>query len=276
MSEKTDAWMPLWIGAYLADTQHLTRDEHGGYFLLLMAYWRARAALPDDDKRLASIVKASPAEWRRLRPTLAEFFVVKDGVWWHKRVEAEIESADKRKATAVSKAQAAAGARWGDRSGDASSNAPSIAPGTPQAMLEQCPTPSPISTSLRSVERGKPRPAKKAPESFEITPELRRWAREHTPAIDVDLETAKFRDHTFATSCIDWPGRWRNWLRKAVEMAPRNPADVARVTVPFQPRADSYLAKLDAEPERTPEQKARDDAARLAVVGKVIGRRVMA
>lgn len=154
MTEKTDAWMPLWIGAYLADTQHLTRDEHGGYLLLLMAYWRARSALPDDDKRLAAIAKASPAEWKRLRPTLAEFFTVDKGVWWHKRVEAEIAGADKRKAGAVSKAQAAAEARWKDHSKDAPSIAPSNAPSTPQAMPEECPTPSPT-PSLRSGESRK-------------------------------------------------------------------------------------------------------------------------
>ena len=70
---KTDAWMPLWIGAYLADTQHLTRDEHGAYFLLMMAYWRNKGPLQDDDKRLSSIVKASPKEWKELRPVLVEF-----------------------------------------------------------------------------------------------------------------------------------------------------------------------------------------------------------
>lgn len=143
MTEKTDAWMPLWIGAYLADTQHLTRDEHGGYLLLLMAYWRARAALPDDDKRLAAIVKASPAEWKRLRPTMAEFFTVRDAAWWHKRVEAEIVDADTRKAGAVSKAQAAAEARWGKGGKQPSSSPPSNASSIPQALPEECPTPSP-------------------------------------------------------------------------------------------------------------------------------------
>lgn len=143
--------MPLWIGAYLADTQHLSRDEHGAYLLMLMAYWRARTALPDDDKRLAAIAKATPTEWHRLRPVLAEFFVVENGVWLQKRVEREMASADARSAKAAAKAQGAAQARWKQQgeqfSGNASSNAPSIPASNAQsnahAMLGPCPTPSP-------------------------------------------------------------------------------------------------------------------------------------
>jgi uncharacterized protein YdaU (DUF1376 family) len=90
---KTDIWMPLYIADYLADTQHLTRDEHGAYLLLMMAYWRTGTALPDDDKRLAAICKASPKEWKELRPTLAEFFTVGDGVWHQKRIEEEYAKA---------------------------------------------------------------------------------------------------------------------------------------------------------------------------------------
>lgn len=147
MADKTDAWMPLWIGAYLADTQHLSRDEHGGYFLLLMAYWRAGCPLLDDDKRLAAIVKATPKEWKSLRPTLAEFFAIGNGVWFHKRVETELAESKDRKAKAGSKAQAAANARWGKSSSSTFSDAPSI----PQAMHKECPTPSPnTSSSLRS------------------------------------------------------------------------------------------------------------------------------
>ncbi|HQS65419.1 MAG TPA: YdaU family protein, partial [Acidovorax defluvii] len=151
MTDKTDAWMPLWIGAYLADTQHLSRDEHGGYFLLLMAYWRAGAPLIDDDKRLAAIVKANPKEWKTLRATLAEFFLVSDGVWFHKRVEAELAESKERKAKAGNKAKAAAEARWGKAASIQPSNAPGNAPSIPQALLKECPTPSPITpSSLRS------------------------------------------------------------------------------------------------------------------------------
>lgn len=158
MDKKTDAWMPLWIGAYLADTQRLTRDQHGGYLLLLMAYWREGGPLADDNEELAAIVKATPKEWAQLRPRMAKFFTVADGTWTHKRVEQELAGAKERSDKSSSKAQKAAQARWGNASKDESSNAHGNAPSIPQALQEQCPTPSPPpSSSLRSEQsRAKP------------------------------------------------------------------------------------------------------------------------
>lgn len=144
--EKVDAFMPLWIGAYLADTLKFTTQQHGAYLLLLMAYWRDREPLQDDDDELRSIAKVDKPEWRKLRPVLARKFRVADGVWWHKRVEQELADALKRKAGAVSKAVKAAEARWGKSSGDA----PSIAPSIAQAVPEDCPTSTPTPSSLRS------------------------------------------------------------------------------------------------------------------------------
>jgi hypothetical protein len=63
------------------------------------------------------------------------------------------------------------------------------------------------------------RGAKKCPTSFAVTPELRAWAAREAPHVDVDRETAKLRDHTFAAAKVDWPGTWRNWLRTAEESA---------------------------------------------------------
>lgn len=140
---KIDAWMPLWVGDYLADTTHLTRDQHGCYLLLLMAYWRNGGPLPDDDDRLASIVKASKKEWRQLRPAVIDFFVVDRGHLRQKRADEELAVSAKRAQEASSKASAAANARWGKQSSDAPSNAPSNAPSTTQAKLELCPPPSP-------------------------------------------------------------------------------------------------------------------------------------
>lgn len=141
---KTDIWMPLFVADYLADTQHLTRDEHGGYLLLLMAYWRNGGPLPDDDKRLAAIVKASPREWKTLRNTLAEFFDVADGYWKHGRADKEIADAAENARKNAERAKRAAEKRWGKTSpSDASSNATSIPNSSPQGVLGKCPSPSP-------------------------------------------------------------------------------------------------------------------------------------
>jgi hypothetical protein len=81
-----------------------------------------------------------------------------------------------------------------------------------------------------------PRPTRKCPEQFAVTAEMREWAARSTPGVEVDLETAKFRDHTFRTAISDWPGTWRNWLRRAFQDRPvaragpsdrrREPADI--------------------------------------------------
>lgn len=155
---KVDAWMPLWIGAYLADTTHLSRDQHGGYLLLLMAYWRNRGPLLDQGDRLANIVKATPAEWRRLRPVLAEFFEVDGERWVHGRAEKELRNAGQRQAAAKSKASGAAQARWEKHRKQCSEHAPSIA----QALPEQCPTPTPSPSPPSSERAGADAPAARA------------------------------------------------------------------------------------------------------------------
>lgn len=112
MSRKPDEWMPLHIGDYHADTAHLTRDQHGAYLLILMAYWRRGGPLPADDARLAAITKATPAEWRKLKPVLAEFFTEEDGHWHQKRADDELSKA--KRLTEAKRAAGKKGAenRW--------------------------------------------------------------------------------------------------------------------------------------------------------------------
>ncbi|WP_417452208.1 YdaU family protein [Kordiimonas sp.] len=79
--------LPLFTDAYLADTRHLTAEEHGAYLLLLMCAWRTRGcALKDCDQTLARTVGVTKLRWRKLRPTLAEFFTVADGLWRQKKL----------------------------------------------------------------------------------------------------------------------------------------------------------------------------------------------
>lgn len=117
MTKNSNAFMPLYVGDYLADTTMLTRDQHGAYLLLIMTYWRNRGPLPDRDDGLAMASRSTPQEWKRLRPIMETFFVVKDGVWTHKRIDEELVKADEKYAARVNASRKANGVRHGHRNG---------------------------------------------------------------------------------------------------------------------------------------------------------------
>jgi uncharacterized protein YdaU (DUF1376 family) len=121
---KTDIWMPVFIGDYLADTMHLSTEQHGAYLLLLFHLWR-RGSLRDDDAVLAKISGLGESTWSMHRPVLAEFFKIHDGLWQHGRVEKEKARVAATKQSKAKKAKLAASSRW------SKSDASSIA----QAML---------------------------------------------------------------------------------------------------------------------------------------------
>lgn len=82
-------YMQLYVADYLADTAHLTTEEHGAYLLLLFSYWQTGKPLRED--RLSSVSRLSNERWTNVERTLKEFFHVKNGAWTHFRVEADLE-----------------------------------------------------------------------------------------------------------------------------------------------------------------------------------------
>ena len=60
------------------------------------------------------------------------------------------------------------------------------------------------------------------PESFEVTPAMRDWARATVPSVAFLRETEKFKDHALCHDrrCRDWVAAWRNWMRGADERLP--------------------------------------------------------
>lgn len=71
MSSRPDAFMPLWIGDYLADTTHLSTEQHGVCLLLLMEMHRS-GGLPSDDATLAALAKVPKARWARMKGLIFE------------------------------------------------------------------------------------------------------------------------------------------------------------------------------------------------------------
>jgi len=110
---KTDIWMPVYIGDYMADTMHLTTEQHGAYLLLLMAYWMHGGPLPE--RQIPDICKMNGPDKDFNMEVLSGFFSINKGVWTHKRVEIELRKARERCLSASKKGKKGAVVRWGYR-----------------------------------------------------------------------------------------------------------------------------------------------------------------
>jgi len=146
---KADIWMPFYVSDYLADTMHLSTEEHGAYLMLILHYWKS-GPIPDDDARLALITKMGDA-WSNASSTLKAFFKQCNGMLIHSRIDKERQDAIDNKDRNQARARAAASKRW-------ENNAPSNATSIPQAMLNECPSPSPSPNNIEP--KGSLSPAK--------------------------------------------------------------------------------------------------------------------
>jgi len=102
-------YLPFWTDAYLADTTHLTTQQHGALILMLATAWRdPDCCLQNDDRYLARITRMSPAAWRRNASVLRAFWQVRDGFLYQKRLSRERQKVEERS----TKGKRAAEARW--------------------------------------------------------------------------------------------------------------------------------------------------------------------
>ena len=71
-----------------------------------------------------------------------------------------------------------------------------------------------------SVTRHSPRKrATTMPDDFTVTPEMRAWAAEKAPGVDLDWQTEQFRDHHEGkgSQFVDWRKAWQTWIRNAAK-----------------------------------------------------------
>lgn len=89
------AYLPLFTGDYLRDTQHLSMSEHGAFLKLLMFCWDQKGPAPLDERKLCGIVNArSGDEVEALRRVLSEFFVRMEDGFYNKRMQREVERSE--------------------------------------------------------------------------------------------------------------------------------------------------------------------------------------
>ncbi|MBZ9710546.1 DUF1376 domain-containing protein [Mesorhizobium sp. ESP7-2] len=105
-------------GDVLAETAHLSTEEFGAYQLLVFAFWQ-HGALPEDDTRLARIVRATPERWAVMRDTLSELFGVD---WMPERLAERRDEVEATHLKNKANGRKGAQARW-NRNGEANGGA---------------------------------------------------------------------------------------------------------------------------------------------------------
>jgi len=102
-------YMQFYVADYLADTTHLTAEEHGAYMLLLFSYWQTGKPLRID--RLATVARIPNDRWPSVAETLSEFFHVTETHWVQFRVEADLDAVNSKVITASNAGKASARAK---------------------------------------------------------------------------------------------------------------------------------------------------------------------
>ena len=143
------AFMPLYTGDYMRDTQHLSLLEHGAYLKLLMHCWDQSGPAPLDERRLSGICNArSKEEITAVYCVLQEFFVKMDDGWYNTRLMRELQ-----KSNAISQNRAEAGRIGGLARAAKQANAKQE-PSTCLASAKQVSvTPTPITTTTTIKEK---------------------------------------------------------------------------------------------------------------------------
>jgi len=140
-TDKVDIFMPIFIGDYLKDTTFLTTEQHGAYILMLFACWQ-HGSIPDSDQVIRRITGLDKDAWSESKDVLMAYFKIQDGAIHHSRIDRELISARRKKKSMSTRGKSGADARWGNKK-NATSNATSNGTSINQAMLKQCPSPSP-------------------------------------------------------------------------------------------------------------------------------------
>lgn len=101
-------------------------------------------------------------------------------------------------------------------------------------MAKPCPVPVPVPVPERQESTpapATPTPPKRGhrlPDTFRLTDDMRSWAAEKHPSLDVDEQTERFRDYWRAesgakASKLDWVAAWRTWMSNAEKWSARSP-----------------------------------------------------
>ena len=199
-------FMQLYVADYLADTQHLTTEQHGAYLLLLMTMWRNAGSLPNDEKKLARIAHVSLKRWHIIAGDVMAFFDISDGRITQKRLSEELQ-----KAVSKSEKRKTSGS-LGGKAKSLKNNEQGLA--NASVLLKHSSEPD-----IRNIKKDTNVSQKKGcrlPDDFQ--PDFSFATNEGFSEAEARTLFESFKDYWTAktgkdATKRDWQATWRNWVR---------------------------------------------------------------
>jgi len=134
------SYLPLFPRDYIADTRHLSLEEHGAYLQLLQFAWLTpECRIVDNDRRICAMLNITPRRWQRIKPAVMAFWTLDDGYWYQPRLHREYELVKK----IARKNSAAARTRWQKEKRKSLKNNESDNATAPLPHMPPSPSPSP-------------------------------------------------------------------------------------------------------------------------------------
>ena len=243
--------MPLWSDAYIADTQHLTNEEHGVYLRLLMFAWRTPdCSLPDDDKRLALMVGVTPKKWDKLKTSIMSFWDLDGGRWTQKKQLKVFQAVSK----SVNQNRSAGEASWKAKALKYNDQ------GSTAVVTDEA------TAGVTAGQRTKTKTNIQKEDTKVSSKKGSRWTeKDHVEAgwIDWAIEQGlgrqeaqsqadSFSDYWLAATGSkatkrDWQATWRNWIRSSLQ---RNSTQQVKRVLDDNSIIDSIAAELIEEAGR--------------------------
>lgn len=229
-------FMQLYVADYLADTQHLTAEQHGAYLLMLMSMWRTKdGTLPNDAKVLAKVAHTTPSRWAKISPTLMQFFTEEGGRLFQKRLAKEHQKAIHKTHSLKSNGALGGTAKALKDKERVLAEAIDLLQHSQISDIikkEEPPssTPLPVSASPQAARRDK---GSSLPKDWKLPKSWGEWALSEYPTVlsrnnVVDIAN-EFRDYWVAVPGqrgrkSDWEATWRNRVRDKVARMKRGPS----------------------------------------------------
>lgn len=213
--------MPMYWDAYLADTTHLTTEEHGAYLLLLAAMWRRDGSVPDDDKDNARIVGVTVAKWRKIKArlvaTIAGIELV-DGVITQEKLQKTWQKT--QETIEKNKQNGAKGGRPKSKENNNLAKANGFVSDKPSETIPE-PEPEPdIKIEPKGSTKKRRKPLCELPENWVPNDtNIEHAANKGFTQTEIDHEANQFRNfhHSKQNQYRDWDAAWRTWIGNAAK-----------------------------------------------------------